>query len=111
MLLAPSTMNSLLPFLVPLIDMVEGEEVSKGRMYEALCGVKITPGERVARTSTIPSLVGRSAIAWLSITCPMEAVEVSKIGASVRTWTLCDASPTSIWTSIVIRSLSRTAMP
>ena len=104
-------MNSLLPLLVPLMDMVEGEDVSNGRMYPALSGVKITPGESVARTRTMPSFVGRSAIAWLVITCPMEAVEASRIGASAITWTLCEASPTSILTSTVIRSLCRTAMP
>src|SRR6516162_9086689 len=85
MLLAPSTMNSLLPLRVPSIDMVDGEAVSNGRTYAADCGVNVTPGERVASSSTMPSLLGRSAMALLSMTCPIDAVEVSRIGVSPTT--------------------------
>ena len=78
-------MNSLLPLRVPSIDIVEGELVSNGRTYAADCGVKVTPGERVAISTTMPSLLGSSLIVRLSMTCPIDAEEVSSIGDSLAT--------------------------
>ena len=45
---------------------------------------------------------GRSDIFWASITCPLEALELSSCGTSSVTSMLCDTVPSSSWTSAVI---------
>ena len=70
-----------------------------------------TPGENVAMISTMPSFNGSSRMLLLSITWPIELVEVSSSGVSAVTCTVSAAWPISIFTSIVMRSFTRTLIP
>ena len=73
--------------------------------------MKITPGENVAIVTTMPSLSGSSLIVRLSITCPIDADDVSSSGDSAFTSTVWFAWPISSATLIDTWSLTRTTMP
>ena len=90
--------------------MADPDPVSNGRTSFGKVGWNNTPGDKLAITVTLPAINGNSRTFRLSITCPIDPVDVSSSGASAVTWTLSVACPISIVTSIVMRSSMRVCM-
>src|SRR6266481_3579642 len=62
---------------VPSPAMADPDPVSNGRTSFGKVGWNNTPGDRLAITVTLPAINGNSRTFRLSITCPIEPVDVS----------------------------------